>query len=184
MGVVIRPATGVFRRSLPLTVVFGAYRPIDSAEALSMEEATLVTRCVQLSRQMRAPLAFIIPIESDGSSPVGTWLPDCRPKVKDRVFRVGQTSAFENAEFRGACLSLAGTTLVLAGPSSDSSLVKTSDDAAARMKHVRVVQARKAVRNCSTIRTVDPRTAAQIPQTDRFRSLSLTQWENTICVLE
>ncbi len=150
MGIVVRPAVGVFRRTLPMIIVFGAYRRYEIDAPLSDTELDTITGVVDLARRFHSPLAFSRAVSNETASQAGVWLPGCRPKVTDRVFDHEPGSAFANAEFSGVLNTITQRGFCVTGPENDSSLSATLADLKAQNREVEVITRPGLLQKCST----------------------------------
>ncbi|MSU88328.1 isochorismatase family protein [Rhodobacteraceae bacterium 2CG4] len=184
MSIIIRPSDSVFKRTTPLVLIFGAYRRFELDPPLSQEELDTITQVVALSRRLRAPLAFSRLVPEDRAPEAGVWLPDCRPKITDRVFDHAPGSMFQNREFANAFRSITRRDLVLTGPRSDSSLMATARDSRPYGRDAQVVLPDGALHIRSTATRAVREVAAVMPQSGRISTVNFSEWEQSVCVFE
>lgn len=128
MTVIIRPALSVFRRNTDLIVIFGAFRQFEPEAPIDPVDVDLMQNVVEAARRYRQPLAFSRELPDMSEPPQGTWLPGCRPRIRDRVFEhVGRT-VFANPEFRSLYESNLSAKIKFVGPSNDSTLSAAISD--------------------------------------------------------
>jgi hypothetical protein len=184
MSIIIRPAPGVFRRTMPLVIVFGAFRRFRVDSALDSGDFETLTGAVALSRRMRVPLAFSRVVQEDRSTEPGVWLPECRPKVTDRVFDHPQGSIFQNREFASVFTKITDREIYAVGPRNDSSLAASIEDAAPFERDIRVIVPDGALQNCSTMEDF-PSDIFDGARKDLSKlGVAFRTWENSICAFE
>lgn len=184
MSIIIRPAPGVFRRTMPLVIVFGAFRRFRVDAALDTADFDTLTGAVTLSRRMRVPLAFSRVVQEDRSTEPGVWLPECRPKVTDRVFDHPQGSIFENREFASLFTKITDREIYAVGPRDDSSLAASIAGAAPYDRDIRVIVPDGALQNCSALGDFPTDIFGVVPGQGEKRDVAYGAWENSICAFE
>ena len=141
MSIVLKPDPGVFSRLMPLVIVFGAYRRYDRDPPLSDAGLQTISGAIGLARRLRAPLAYSLLIDDATETWPGVWLPECRPRVRDRVFRHMEGSIFCNREFGVVFRTHLPRETVIVGTTGDSSLCATAEDVQRFSRPLRVVGA-------------------------------------------
>lgn len=184
MSIVIRPSPGVFRRTTPLVVVFGAFRRYETDRPLSQAELETITGVVGGARRFRTPLAFSRVVGKDGLSGPGVWLPGCRPKVTDRVFDHAEGSAFGNREFANVFTKITEREIVMVGPENDSSRTATLADSKAYDRPVRVIMAGGTLHNCSSALNQRSQDDHNPSNCDQLSAVNFEEWERELCVIE
>lgn len=184
MSMIIRPSARVFQRTMPLVVVFGAYRRYDIDQPLSQEDLETISGVVGTARRMRAPLAFSRLVPEDRSPAPGVWLPGCRPKVTDRVFDHAGGSLFDNREFANVFRSITRREVVLVGARGDSALMATARDARPYDRDASVVLPDGALHIRSAARDALREDFMVTPQSGRISTVNFSEWEQSVCVFE
>jgi len=147
MSIVIRPSPDVFRRKLPLLLVFGACREGDGAGDFR-EEAALADLVAE-ARSYRVPIGFCRPVGDSDSR--RAWLPGCRPTIRDMVFDIAGRSCFESPDVERALKLRATSGLCLSGLSEDALLRASIADAVTRETRVSVLDLSGALQKRSTL---------------------------------
>ncbi len=129
MTAIIRPAPSVFRKTLPMMVVVGAFRPLGDDQLLDCPTADMMRSVLETARSYRWPLAFWRQHTKEEVPPDGHWLPGCRPRVMDRVFEGRSASMFDNREFCSVVARSQTERLYAVGPRNDSTLLASQKDA-------------------------------------------------------
>lgn len=184
MSIIVRPASGVFRRTMPLVVVFGAYRSFEDQDPLDAVDLETVTDAVALARRMHIPLAFSRAMRKDGTDARGVWLPDCRPKVSDRVFDHPEGSAFQNREFLNVFTKIIEREVFAVGPRNDSSMGATARETEATGRVMRIVMAAHPLQKCSTLRGIPSPVYRFSRNFDLGRDVPFTNWADSVCDVE
>lgn len=180
MTVVIRPSTSVFQRTAPLVVVFGAFREIESPNTLTNQDIELIRGVVTSARRYHTPLAFTRQLPPDRSMPAGTWLPECRPRVTDRVFQHVEESCFSNREFATLFEKITPRKIYFTGPASDSSLTVSLADQHTLDRSVQVITSDTALQNCSASTANRATIDSVLPQLPQIKNLSFQFWLNEL----
>ncbi len=149
MTAIIRPAPQVFRRTLPLMVVFGAFEGPETGRPASLAETTAMSDMLETARRYRWPLAFWRRLRPDGALPPGHWLPGCRPRVMDRVFEGRSAAPLDNREFRAVLSRPECTEIFALGLRNDSSSNAFRSDVANLRCRLVLVPDAQVLLNCS-----------------------------------
>ncbi|MEM8787667.1 MAG: hypothetical protein AAGE76_05360 [Pseudomonadota bacterium] len=183
MSIIIRPSPEVFRRTMPLTLVFGACRIPGRDPLLDRADTETIVDTVRWARRLSIPLAFLR-LTGDEDSNSGTWLPGCRPRVCDRVFEHARGSALANDIFVAVFMNLHHGEFFAVGPRNDSSMRATVSAADALDRPIQVIMPTHPLQNCSTTGAGFPRLVRSSPYSDHHRELSFDSWEKTMCLIE
>ncbi len=183
LGIVIRPAQGVFLQTLPLSFVFGAYRRFEVDPQLDAADLRTITATVQRARSAKMPLAFCRVVRDAHSAEAGVWLPGCRPKVTDRVFDHIAGSFFNSTAFAGVFAEFTERQIFMVGPRLDSSMRSTVSDSAAAKHRIKVVIPDHPLQKCSTAfkdGSIVVRTSQYTAQHDEipFQNWKDTMWRS------
>ncbi len=184
MGIVIRPTPAVFRRSMPLVIVFGAYRRLDVDPPLPQADVDTITRVVGMARRLHMPLAFIRNVPQDRRHEPGIWLRGCRPRISDRVFDHPVGAAFRLSAFASPFNGLTDGEIHVTGPASDSCLRAAIAAPEDEFGPIRRISANLALQKCSTrsANTDEPiRSRCQSPEKT---ALTLASWERAVCQVQ
>lgn len=184
MSIIIRPSPGVFRRTMPLVIVFGAFRRYGIDPELERSDFETLTGTVALSRRMHMPLAFSRVVQSDRSTGPGIWLPGCRPKVTDRVFDHPEGSIFGNREFANVFMNITDREIYAAGPRTDSSMQATVDESAPHDRDIRVIIPDEALQKCSAQTDFPAEVFGRGSRGRRELDVSYGVWGNSVCAFE
>ncbi|NNU81443.1 isochorismatase family protein [Halovulum dunhuangense] len=185
MSIIIRPSQGVFQRTMPLVVVFGAWRSVDGDTPLDAADHDTITRCVSVARRLQMPLAFSRAMKPERDRRAGgVWLPECRPRVTDRVFDHPRGSCFENRDFEHVFRSITQRDIYLVGPRFDSSLRATLRDTRGHERPVKVVIAAHPLQNCSTAPEFRAAIFRATAVSDADRDICVEDWERSFCSVE
>ncbi len=184
MGIVIRPTPAVFRRSMPLVIVFGAYRRFDIDPPLPSGDFETITRVVGMARRLRMPLAFIRNVPQDRGHEPGSWLPGCRPKTTDRVFDHPAGAPFHLDGFANAFNGLSDGELYATGPSDDSCLSAAIAAPQGEIGPILHILPYLPLHKCST-----PHPLAETPHSPPHQSnvataIPLQSWERAVCQIQ
>ena len=181
MSIIIRPSTGVFRRTLPLVLVFGAYDPAPDT-ALDDPDIETIVEVVRFARNLQAPIAFLRQVCSDDSfMSHGRWLAGCRPKTSDRVFDHAPGSAFENREFLSVFRKITEREILAAGPRNDSSLRETLRDKRAAKRLINRVIPDHPLQKCSTNAGLGPWVLRTSSARSAGLDIPLSIWRHSVC---
>ena len=177
MTVIIRPNPGVFRRTMPLVVMFGCFRRYDAAAPLDEKDVDAAQRVVTLARRYRIPLAYSRMLDDAKTPAPGFWLPDCRPKVSDRLFEHQAGSIFRNREFANVFAGITDRRIYFAGPRDDSTLQDSARDILATLRDVQVIAGGETLQLCSTGAQTAMQEAPSAPGCVRLNTISVPDWE-------
>lgn len=184
MTVVIRPAPGVFRRTMPLVVTFGLFRRYDQDPPLDETDVEMMRRVVSLARRYRIPLAYSRIIDHAKNPSPGFWLPECRPKVTDRMFEHGPGTLFQNREFSNVFVGITDRRILFAGPRNDSSLTASVTDPLARFRPVQVITSDSMLQICSASARDVTKATDGAPNRAKPQAISLSDWEYSMRQVE
>lgn len=182
MSLIVRPSPGVFHRTMPLVIVFGAYRRYELDPQLDSADFEMITEVVSTARQMHLSLAFCRTVSAVGVSDPGRWLPGCRPRVTDRVFDHLPGSAFTSEAFASVLDTITEHKIHVTGPRADSSMRSTVSDPRARSREVEVVIPNHPLQLCSTYLMHDAIVARMSPYSSQHCELSFAQWKEATCL--
>jgi hypothetical protein len=150
MSVVIRPSPAVFLGTPQILIVFGAFLKYDTAHTVSAFEGERLAQLVAEARRYRVSLGFARRMNPDGSPRSGTWIPGCRPSVRDMLFDHVGDSALSNPELELVLCDRIGQGLFFAGPASDSSIQFTLEACISSGLPVKRVDHQDMLQKCST----------------------------------
>lgn len=184
MSIIIRPAPEVFRRKPCLVLVFGAFRPYEPEQPLAGYDHDLLKNVITTARRYRQSLAFSRPIDSDDSAGRGAWLPECRPRISDRVFGHRGASCFSNPDFRLLYEVFASRQVQVAGPQYDSALAATISDIKADPDYFRIIAANPPLHNCSALSANAAVNEAILPHCSITPHIDYFLWLNELRELE
>lgn len=184
MGIVIRPTPAVFRRSMPLIIVFGAWRRTDIDPLLPAGECDTIIRVVGMARRLHMPLAFIRNVPQDRSCEPGWWLPGCRPRTIDRVFDHPDGAAFRLAGFATAFNGLSDGEFYATGPSDDSCLSAAIAAPWGEIRPIRRISPDVPLHKCSTTDAALGGPFQPPCQSDTADTIPLESWEQAVCHIQ
>lgn len=184
MSIIIRPDPGAFRRTQPLVVVFGAFRPMDDPHPLDDIDSETIREGVGKARALRMPLAFSREVTSGSGPGRGTWLPDCRPKITDRVFDHAPGSLLDNREFLSVFTTITDREIFGFGPRNDSSFAATLIACGTTGRRMRAVMPPHPLQKCSTLGSFRPNVFLGAANFDPSRDICLFEWQKSVCSVE
>ena len=184
MTVIIRPNPGVFRRTMPLVVMFGCFRRYDAPEQLDQADVDAARRVVTLARRYHVPLAYSRLLDDAKNPAPGFWLPDCRPRISDRLFEHGPGSIFQNREFANVYAGITDRRIYFAGPGVDSTLQQSARDILATLRDVQVIACRETLQLCSTGAETALDGAAPTHRDARIDTITVQEWEYSMRCVE
>lgn len=184
MGIVIRPTPAVFRRSMPLIIVFGAWRRADVDPPLAPGDFETITRVVGMARRLHMPLAFIRNVPQDRSQEPGAWLSGCRPKTVDRVFDHPDGAPFRLDGFATAFNGLSDGEFYATGPSDDSCLSAAIAAPQGELRPIRRISPDLPLHKCSTTDALADASLTRYGQSDTGAAIPLQSWEHAVCQIQ
>lgn len=184
MGIVIRPSPAVFRRAMPLVIVFGAYRRFDIDPPLAARDRDTITRVVRLARRLHMPLAFIRNVPENRQHEPGAWLPGCRPTTMDRVFDLPAGTDFRLEGFAGAFCGLTDREIYATGPQDDSPMSAAIAAGMGELRRIRRISPALPLHNCSTLRGNSDHIYTPRCHSGDAADISLESWEHAVCSVQ